>query len=827
MRLGRSIQYLALAAWFGQGLSEVIPEKNFTSREYFAIESELSKEKLLALHPSWRFEHGVRGLDNHYVFSSPKQEGRLSKRDLETSDHILFSELLTPERKLQKRGPVPPMDSSMSTVQDLMDRIEINDPLFTKQWHLLNPSFPGKDINVKDVWLSGITGRGVVAAIVDDGVDYESPDLKDNFSPEGSWDFNENKNLPKPLLVDDTHGTRCAGEIAAGKNNNFCGVGIAYNAKVSGLRILSGLLTSEDEAASLVHALDVNDIYSCSWGPPDDGKHLQGPSPLVRKALIKGTNEGRNKKGAIYVFASGNGGHNGDNCNYDGYTNSIYSITVGAVDHKDLHPPYSESCSAVMVVTYSSGSGEYIHSTDIKGTCSDRHGGTSAAAPIAAGIYALVLEANPSLTWRDLQYLTILSSDPVTNNLNDGNWQETAMKRQYSHTYGYGKLNAHKIVEMAKTWKNVNPQAWFFSQEKQVNKANDIDDINSSIESVITISKEDLNQANLKNLEHITVTVDIETTDRGQTIIDLISPSGIVSHLGVVRRFDNSEEGFRGWTFMSVAHWGESGVGDWKLVVKSASDSNEVQFNSWKLATFGVAEKAERAVPYEFGMEYNSPNESSDKTNDNPEPEEEKPEDSTDKPEEAIENPGSEQEKPDQGDTTEEGEGKGDEIYNPDQDNTDSHKQHSSGRLPPIPQGIKLIISVFLLICVFLLLHFMFFVRARRRIKRSRAAAYDYDIIDTDSDHDSNIDDILANMPDTFSVSEIDDNDFDLSDEDKLSNSGPVGKNIVLDELLLETFNSNGIEGSSSREANGNVIEENSNSGVETSNSREDTSNIR
>lgn len=781
MRFGRTFKYLALAAWLGQALGEVVPDKNFSSREYFAVESHLSKDDLVDLHPDWRFEHPVRGLENHYVFSTPKQGKELKKRDIEVEDHITFSELLSPNSVIEKRSPVPPMDSSMAQLQKIMEDVQINDPQFLKQWHLVNPSYPGNDINVKDVWMGGITGKGVVAAIVDDGVDFESPDLKDNFSPEGSWDFNENTNLPRPLLNDDYHGTRCAGEIAAGKNNNYCGVGIAYNAKVSGIRILSGQLTREDEAASLIHALDVNDIYSCSWGPPDDGKHLQGPSPLVKKALIKGTNEGRGKKGAIYVFASGNGGHNGDNCNYDGYTNSIYSITVGAIDHKDMHPPYSESCSAVMVVTYSSGSGEYIHSTDIRGACSERHGGTSAAAPVAAGIYALVLEANPKLTWRDVQYLSILSSEPVVNNLNNGNWQETAMKLQYSHTYGYGKLNAKKIVDMAKSWKNVNPQAWHFTEPKSVNKSNENTE---AIESVIRISKDDLKTSNIKALEHVTITVDIETTNRGQTVIDLISPSGVISHLGVVRHLDTSDEGFRDWTFMSVAHWGESGEGDWKLIVKSTSEDNEIKFNYWKLGTFGEGKTAEGATAY-FGMEYGSNNEVTEETSETPQgPEEEKPDQ---KPEEDK----PEEEKPEGGAASDQqDESKGEDIHEPEPTDDDERKHHSS--LPPIPQGAKLIISLFLLICVFLLLHFMFFVRARRRIKRTRATAYDYDIIDTDSDYDSNIDETIGSMEDNFNLSEIDDNDFDFSDEDNLSNPGAAGKNSGLDEVLLETFNSNG-----------------------------------
>jgi kexin len=87
---------------------------------------------------------------------------------------------------------------------------------------------------------------------------------------------------------------------------------------------------------------------------------MEGPNHLIKKAVLNGINKGRAGKGSIFVFASGNGAAYGDQCNFDGYTNSIYSITVSAVDYKGLHPYYSEPCAANMVVAYSSGSGEHI-----------------------------------------------------------------------------------------------------------------------------------------------------------------------------------------------------------------------------------------------------------------------------------------------------------------------------------------------------------------------------------------------------------------------------------------------------------------------------------
>lgn len=175
----------------------------------------------------------------------------------------------------------------------------------------------------------------------------------------GSWDYNDHTPLPEPRLSDDQHGTRCAGEIAAVKND-VCGVGVAYESQVAGIRILSASISDADEASALNFGFHDNDIYSCSWGPPDDGQQMEAPSRLITKAFLNGVQNGRGGKGSIYVFASGNGGGVDDQCNFDGYTNSIFSVTVSAIDRKGLHPYYSEACSANMVVTYSSGSGDNI-----------------------------------------------------------------------------------------------------------------------------------------------------------------------------------------------------------------------------------------------------------------------------------------------------------------------------------------------------------------------------------------------------------------------------------------------------------------------------------
>ncbi|KAI5950776.1 KEX2 [Candida jiufengensis] len=632
-----------------------IPTRNYEENNYFLVElnTTTSQKPLIDFiskyKDHYKFEHQLN-LDNYYVFSIDNSHPHNSflgnfnsnnfnhmKRSSGFEDHydelvgdVSSLHMLYP-KKINKRMPVPidskrdellqqqssdqsnsDSDKAHQKLAVVAQKLDIHDPEFATQWHLLNLQFPGHDVNATGLWLEDILGQGIVTAIVDDGLDAEGEDLKDNFNAKGSWDFNDNGNLPLPKLFDDYHGTRCAGEIAAVKND-VCGIGVAYKSQVSGIRILSGAITAAEEAAALIYGLDTNDIYSCSWGPTDNGRTLSGPEVVVKQAFVKGIQEGRNNKGAIYVFASGNGGRFQDSCNFDGYTNSIYSITVGAIDYKGLHPAYSEACAAVMVVTYSSGSGEHIHTTDIKKKCSALHGGTSAAAPLASGIYSLILSANPDLTWRDLQYINVLSATPV--NEDDGNYQTTALNRKYSHKYGYGKIDAYNMVDFAKSWKNVKPQAWYYSDVTQVNEALSLnkpqmlkrDEEKKIIKSKITVSKEDLKVMNVERIEHVNVIVNIDASFRGKVGARLISPTGVISDLATFRPGDAAGRGFQDWTFMSVAHWGEDGLGDWEIEVfadDSKSDPIDIKFKDWQLRFFGESRDADKSEKYELLKDY-------------------------------------------------------------------------------------------------------------------------------------------------------------------------------------------------------------------------------
>ncbi|KAI2795015.1 Dibasic-processing endoprotease [Penicillium oxalicum] len=625
MRVASSI---AVAFSLIGAATSALHPRSYESRDYFALHlDDTTPPTTVARVLGARHEGQIGELAGHHTFSLPRDQSanldvvldnlrhnrklrrrsgdRALPRNADPLEGILWSQKLDPPRqRLQKRAPPTPVGGkkqntrakadvkALAQQNRLMEALQITDPIFKDQWHLYNAAEPGHDLNVTGVWLEGITGKGVATAVVDDGLDMYSNDLKPNYFAKGSWDYNENSPEPRPRLSDDKHGTRCSGEIAAAKND-VCGLGVAYDSKISGIRILSKPIDDADEAAAINFAFQENHIYSCSWGPPDDGQTMDAPGLLIKRAMVNGVQRGRDGRGSIFVFAAGNGAAFGDNCNFDGYTNSIYSITVGAIDHEGKRPSYSESCSAQLVVAYSSGSGDAIHTTDVGvDKCSSSHGGTSAAGPLAAGTIALALSVRPDLTWRDVQYLMIESAVPVSED--DGSWADLPSGKKFSHDWGYGKVDAYALVQRAKTWDLVKPQAWFNSPWLRVHKG--IPQGAQGLLSRYVVTEDHLKGANFAKLEHVTVTMNINHTRRGDLSVELRSPKGVVSHLSVTRESDEEPRGYVDWTFMSVAHWGESPIGEWTVVVKDTAvneytgDFIDWRFNLWGESIDGTAQ---------------------------------------------------------------------------------------------------------------------------------------------------------------------------------------------------------------------------------------------
>ncbi|XP_053330669.1 neuroendocrine convertase 1 isoform X2 [Spea bombifrons] len=487
--------------------------------------------------------------------------------------------------------------------------------MWSHQWYLqdtrVNPSLPKLDLHVIPVWRKGITGKGVVVTVLDDGLEWNHTDIYANYDPDASYDFNDNDNDPFPrydITNENKHGTRCAGEVAMIANNKKCGVGVAYNAKVGGIRMLDGVVTDAIEASSIGFNPQHVDIYSASWGPNDDGKTVEGPGRLAQKAFEYGIKQGRNGKGSIYVWASGNGGRQGDNCDCDGYTDSIYTISISSASQQGLSPWYAEKCSSTLATAYSSGdyTDQRIISADLHNDCTETHTGTSASAPLAAGIFALALEHNPNLTWRDMQHLVVWTSeyDPLANN---PGWKKNGAGLMVNSRFGFGLLNAKALVDLAdpKTWKGVPDKKICVVMDSGFKPRF----LRAEGEIIVEIpTKACEGQDNyVKSLEHLQLETTIEYTRRGDLHITLTSPSGTSTVLLTERERDTSPNGFKNWDFMSVHTWGEDPTGTWTLKITDISGrlQNEGRIVNWKLILHGTSTKPEHMTHPRVYTSYN------------------------------------------------------------------------------------------------------------------------------------------------------------------------------------------------------------------------------
>ncbi len=496
-----------------------------------------------------------------------------------------------------------------------------NDPYLGGQWHLINTGqtlgTPGEDANVAPAW-DKVSGDGVVIGIVGDGLDWAHPDLAPHYRADLSWDFIDDDNDPAPPVdpeqgrLVNSHGTKVAGVAAAAGGNGIGITGAAYEAELAGIR-LSGM-TQDDStvAAALSHDRQQIDIYNNSWGPADGLDWMVKPGPLTAAALADGIALGRGGLGNIFTWAAGDGLESEDNVNYDGYANSRYTIAVGAIDHNGVQTHYSEP-GAPILVTAPSGSFDRelydpdfhgILTTDISGEDGDnqsgtdegywfhsifhpdpdpypdidyteKFNGTSSSTPLVAGVVALMLEANPRLSYRDVQHILVESArknDPA-----DADWAVNGAGHDVNHKYGFGAVDASAAVDLAETWQNVRPEARLVYNTIAVNHG--IAD-HIILEATMGIPDEIV-------LEWVEVTMNITHPFRADLKIELVSPDGTVSVLAGEHGQDNGVN-YDNWTFTTARHWGESSAGDWKLRVIDEVTGDEGTWDDFTLGFFGT-----------------------------------------------------------------------------------------------------------------------------------------------------------------------------------------------------------------------------------------------
>ncbi len=510
-------------------------------------------------------------------------------------------------------------DTQIENNINATDNCEINsslsDPYFNYQWHLDNTDDTDMDINVTSVWESGVYGCGIIVAVVDDGIQIDHEDLSDNMVNVLNYNYINPSSTNVSGSGDcDTgnscHGTSVAGVIAARAHNEIGLRGAAGVARLAGLNMLY-YFTDQNQYDAMSRNAEFIHISNNSWGPEDTVGRFTPSAALWQAGILDGLNKGRNGKGTIYVWAAGNGansyfddGHI-DNSNYDGYANYYAVISIAAITNNGRRAFYSEKGANVWVSTYSSGGTQEIATTDVTGssgynpdyeynlTSDNKYytgfGGTSSAAPLAAGIIALMLERNNNLSWRDVKM--ILAETAVANDTDDSDWTTNGAGYNINHKYGFGSIDATAAVSRASSWSNIGAEIVKSQDSNTLNES--IPDNNSAgLSNTVTVSS-----SGIGFIEYVAISVNIKHSSAGQLEISLVSPAGTESILS--EKHSCYEDGFESkctyfdttagniFTFGSARHLGESANGDWKITVKDLENGETGQLNSWLLKFYG------------------------------------------------------------------------------------------------------------------------------------------------------------------------------------------------------------------------------------------------
>ena len=489
---------------------------------------------------------------------------------MRAAPEVVWADLQTPRDRVYPRGAAG------------------TDPLWKSQWHLHGTPY-GVD---SDRIGANLTGRGVTIAIVDDGLEWAHPEIAPNYAREHSHNYNDGDDAdPQPRGPGDRHGTSAAGVAAAAGGNGHCGRGVAPEAKVAGIRVISGPVSDMVEAQALAHhAASGVDIVSCSWGPLDSGRGMVEPGRLVKRtlALYSGELRGRSGRGTVYLWAAGNGREAYDSCAFDGYASSRFVMAIGALNRYGKRAWYSEGCAALFAVAPSSGAQAGIITADLTGVagyerteCTSNFGGTSAAAPLAAGIVALMLQKRPELTSRDIMHVVARGATPV--NRGDGSWHRNGRGYAHSEAYGFGLLKLLPLMAALRSHKQVPKHAHVWSSGMRIVRGH-AGDIPCGVDAPVS-------DTGLEFIEHVELRVSLAHVHRGELRITLRSPEGAVSEMAPARPLDeNANYPLGGWLFTSVRHWGEhGGNGTWRIEVIDpsgrAKDNNH--FHAYTLSITG------------------------------------------------------------------------------------------------------------------------------------------------------------------------------------------------------------------------------------------------
>ncbi len=482
------------------------------------------------------------------------------------------------------------------------------DPLISAQWHLSNSGQSGgtfgEDVKAFGAWLV-TKGQGVRVAIVDDAIETVHPDLTPNAVVGGSYNYLTGSNLPLPCVANDDHGTQVTGLIVARDDNGVGVSGVAPRASFVGYNALSSSRTG-DIADALGRDSQVNQISNNSWGSPDSG-FKQASEASWNSAIDSGIQNGRGGKGTVYVFPAGNGGFIElankssirENSNFDGYANRVGVLTVCATDHKGGLPFFGERGANILVCAPAAAeaSSGGLTTTAINGDYSRSFIGTSAATPVVSGVVALMMSANPQLTWRDVPL--ILAATARKNSNSDAEWVGTGSSR-FNHKYGFGVVDAAAAVNLARNWTSVGGSTnlrscGIYSAAPNIAIP---DAAGTNQNPVVSPVANNLNVSGcgISQIEYVEIT--FSSTDHaysGDLRLRLVSPSGTVSELAdstiCGQNLSNADnpclQTYNNWRFGSVRHLGEGSNGTWRFEVTDMAPGDVGRFQNWSLRIYG------------------------------------------------------------------------------------------------------------------------------------------------------------------------------------------------------------------------------------------------